>query len=320
MASKLQGLKVLQTPYKTIAHHEIRTDVLVPETPLSGKRPVIVRFHGGGLVMGDSLYLPFYPQWLTDLALAHGAIIISPNYRLLPEATTPQIFQDVADFWAYIHSPSLASLLASQSPPVEADLARVLVTGDSAGGLLCLSTALTYPRDVRVAVATYPLVDPGAPEFTTPRENPPLGQSVPESVYDDALAAAEGRPAESSVTSAARMDFMLAATQHGRLGGLYARGLEGAAPAERRVYFPPEALEAEGVRLPVGGVTILQGRDDSIVPVESVRRFVKRAREVVGDEGVRLAETDGEHGFDVALRYDGWLKGELKRAVDAWLE
>ncbi|EXU97421.1 hormone sensitive lipase like protein [Metarhizium robertsii] len=319
MASKLQGLKVLQTPYKTIAHHEIRTDVLVPETPLSGKRPVIVRFHGGGLVMGDSLYLPFYPQWLTDLALAHGAIIISPNYRLLPEATTPQIFQDVADFWAYIHSPSLASLLASQSPPVEADLARVLVTGDSAGGLLCLSTALTYPRDMRVAVATYPLVDPGAPEFTRPRENPPLGKSVPESVYDDALAAAEGGPAESSVTSAARLDFMLAATQHGRLGGLYARGLEDAAPAERRVYFPPEALEAESVRLPVGGVTILQGRDDSVVPVESVRRFVKRAREVVGDE-VRLTETDGEHGFDVALRYDGWLKGELKRAVDAWLE
>ncbi|KJK80744.1 hypothetical protein H634G_03893 [Metarhizium anisopliae BRIP 53293] len=306
MASKLQGLKVLQTPYKTIAHHEIRTDVLVPETPLSGKRPVIVRFHGGGLVMGDSLYLPFYPQWLTDLALAHGAIIISPNYRLLPEATTPQIFQDVADFWAYIHSPSLASLLSSQSPPVEADLARVLVTGDSAGGLLCLSTALTYPRDMRVAVATYPLVDPGAPEFTRPRENPPLGKSVPESVYDDALAAARGRPAESSVTSAARLDFMLAATQHGRLGGL--------------VYFPPEALAAEGVRLPVGGVTILQGRDDSVVPVESVRRFVKRAREVVGDEGVRLTETDGEHGFDVALRYDGWLKGELKRAVDAWLE
>ncbi|KFG81125.1 hypothetical protein MANI_014530 [Metarhizium anisopliae] len=319
MASKLQGLKVLQTPYKTIAHHEIRTDVLVPETPLSGKRPVIVRFHGGGLIMGDSLYLPFYPQWLTDLALAHGAIIISPNYRLLPEATTPQIFQDVADFWAYIHSPSLASLLSSQSPPVEADLARVLVTGDSAGGLLCLSTALTYPRDMRVAVATYPLVDPGAPEFTTPRENPPLGKSVPESVYDDALAAARGRPAESSVTSAARLDFMLAATQHGRLGGLYARGLEDAAPAERRVYFPPEALAAEGVRLPVGGVTILQGRDDSVVPVESVRRFVKRAREVVGDE-VRLTETDGEHGFDVDLRYDGWLKGELKRAVDAWLE
>ncbi|EFY85816.1 hypothetical protein MAC_08128 [Metarhizium acridum CQMa 102] len=104
MASKLQGLKVLQTPYKSIANHEIRTDVLVPETPLSGKRPVIVRFHGGGLVMGDSLYLPFYPQWLTDLALAHGAIIISPNYRLLPEATTPQIFQDMADFWTYIHS------------------------------------------------------------------------------------------------------------------------------------------------------------------------------------------------------------------------
>lgn len=62
MASKLQGLKVLQTPYKTIAHHEIRTDVLVPETPLSGKRPVIVRFHGGGLVSFPLSLSPFQHQ------------------------------------------------------------------------------------------------------------------------------------------------------------------------------------------------------------------------------------------------------------------
>lgn len=47
---KLEGFELLQAPYKTIKGHEIRVDVLVPRTAFTGKRPIIVRFHGGGLV------------------------------------------------------------------------------------------------------------------------------------------------------------------------------------------------------------------------------------------------------------------------------
>jgi acetyl esterase/lipase len=53
--SKIQGLTVLQTPFKTVDNQEIRTDILVPQTPFSGKRPVIVRLHGGGFVRIASL-------------------------------------------------------------------------------------------------------------------------------------------------------------------------------------------------------------------------------------------------------------------------
>lgn len=47
---KLEGFNIIQATYKTVGDHDIRTDILVPKTPSSGKRPVIIRFHGGGLV------------------------------------------------------------------------------------------------------------------------------------------------------------------------------------------------------------------------------------------------------------------------------
>lgn len=49
---KIENFDVLQTSYKTIKDHGIRCDILVPKTRThEGKRPVIVNFHGGGLVL-----------------------------------------------------------------------------------------------------------------------------------------------------------------------------------------------------------------------------------------------------------------------------
>lgn len=47
---KLSGFDLIQADFKKVQNHGIRADFLVPQTPLHGKRPVIVRFHGGGLV------------------------------------------------------------------------------------------------------------------------------------------------------------------------------------------------------------------------------------------------------------------------------
>lgn len=47
---KLDKFDVLQTSYKTVMDHGLRCDVLVPKARHEGKRPVIVNFHGGGLV------------------------------------------------------------------------------------------------------------------------------------------------------------------------------------------------------------------------------------------------------------------------------
>lgn len=48
--NKLNEFDVIQTIYKHVGDHGIRADFLVPQTAPTGKRPVIVRFHGGGFV------------------------------------------------------------------------------------------------------------------------------------------------------------------------------------------------------------------------------------------------------------------------------
>jgi hypothetical protein len=85
---------------------------------------------------GDSICAEWFPQWLLELAEAHNAVIISPNYRFLPEATGVEILEDVDDFWTWLHSDKLTALLGPQS--IELDFARVLAAGDSAGGLLSI--------------------------------------------------------------------------------------------------------------------------------------------------------------------------------------
>ncbi|KAJ5864890.1 uncharacterized protein N7529_006806 [Penicillium soppii] len=222
---KLAGLDLIQTTYKTVASHSIRTDILIPQNQHTGKRPIIIRFHGGGLVTADSLYMDFWPQWLTDLAIETNAIILSPNYRLLPSATSTQIYEDVEDFWAWVHSPALADLLAAHG--AEADLARILSAGESAGGLLSIALALAHP-EIRACTAAYPCVDLAAEAFNAPREVLPFGISqdkgLIEKTIEDVLKAGV---VESSIEEHERLVFMLALVQHGALGGLYERGTGG---------------------------------------------------------------------------------------------
>lgn len=60
---KLAGLDLIQATYKKVGDHEIRTDIFIPQKPFTGKRPVILRFHGGGLVQPQPQMQP--PSILT---------------------------------------------------------------------------------------------------------------------------------------------------------------------------------------------------------------------------------------------------------------
>lgn len=47
---KLVEFDLVQSHYKKVGDHEIRADFIIPHTECTGKRPLIVRFHGGCLV------------------------------------------------------------------------------------------------------------------------------------------------------------------------------------------------------------------------------------------------------------------------------
>lgn len=266
--------------------------------------------------------MSFWPHWLSDLALLHGAVIISPNYRFMPEATSAEIYDDIDDFWNWVHSSELAGLLAKHSTSTKLDLSRILTAGESAGGLLSVYLALAHPGEICASTAAYPWVDPASEGFTVPRAEPTFGQHIPQSVIPAFMETVKIGSVESDLVGEDRLKFMLAAVEHGQLGFMYARGSEGV-PRER--LYPMVRLAQPGVKVPRGGIVVLHGRQDSVVPLGDVERFVERAREATrglpGSEGVTLTVRDGEHGFDCSFRFEEpWVKEALKLAVEAWVE
>ena len=78
-------------------------DVYVAD-PVEPGSPVMVWVHGGGLRMGDkasSKDLASKPEYFTSKL---GFILVSVNYRLLPEGRCPTNVQDVADALAWVHN------------------------------------------------------------------------------------------------------------------------------------------------------------------------------------------------------------------------
>jgi len=49
-ATRFDSFNVYRTSYKQIGNHEIEVGILVPKDLKPGRHPLIVKFHGGGLV------------------------------------------------------------------------------------------------------------------------------------------------------------------------------------------------------------------------------------------------------------------------------
>ncbi|KNA04816.1 hypothetical protein SOVF_196210 [Spinacia oleracea] len=106
--------------------------IFLPNTPTintsTHKLPVVVYFHGGGFCIGSTTWLNYH-IFLGDLASLTGAIVLSIDYRLAPEYPLPIAYSDGCS--------SLEWLIKScyTEPWLQrADLSRVFLSGDSAGG------------------------------------------------------------------------------------------------------------------------------------------------------------------------------------------
>jgi acetyl esterase/lipase len=265
--------------------------------------------------------MDWLPIWLLELAKKHNAVIISPNHRLLPESTSPEVFTDIEDFWTWLHSSAVTELLATSSTPTQLDLDRILTAGDSAGGLLSICIGLAHADEIRATTATYPMVDMASEYFRTPTSSEPL-PDVPPSTVDDYLAQMDRSAIRSSAFLLDRFDLMVAAIYYGSLGQFYEYGAE---DAPRELRYPLKRLDQPDVKIPRGGIAILHGLQDAIVPVEQSEKFVAKAREVMkgkpGGDKILLTLREGDHGFDVEVPLEEkWLSSHLKVAVEVWLE
>ncbi len=74
-----------------------------------------------------------YAPWVMDYALAYEAVVVSPNYRLLPESSGLQIMEDLSDFWNWAQDDLQAFVSGRLDGGVEVDMSKILVQGESSG-------------------------------------------------------------------------------------------------------------------------------------------------------------------------------------------
>jgi len=109
--------------------------------------PGIYWIHGGGMITGDR----FGASDTLDLAQSHGAVVVSPEYRLAPEHPSPAPIDDC-----------YAGLLwfAEHAGELGVDPARLILAGGSAGGGLAAATALRLRDEGGPTIAGLILLSP----------------------------------------------------------------------------------------------------------------------------------------------------------------
>lgn len=316
--AKFEDFHVINKIYKTVNGHTIDLDILYPKTLPQARTPesacpVLLRFHGGGLVAGSSLYPPFFAPWMLQLIQRHSAVLVSPNYRLIPESTVQESIDDADDALEWVRR-ELAEVMLDEAS-IRVDVDRIMTAGDSAGGYLSLHIGLRHPHEIRAVTAAYPLVDAASPHFTGQYTKKVFNlPEVPKEAVLAHLKKIERRETEAIVSSDPFLErgaLMFGLVQHGLFGDLF--------PTHQRGLFPVLRLK-DGARFPRGGVLVWHGKQDSVVPVEGSLKLQEALKEHDPDLDLRLFIREGEHGFDHAANIDDpWTAEALSGCVTSWL-
>lgn len=143
--------------YKVVGDVKIEADVYRPDD--SAIRPVLAWFHGGALMMGHRRDVP--KQFL-DLAAKEGFVVVSFDYRLIPEAKLPEIIEDLKDAlnWVRTSGPSLFN----------ADPDKLVVAGGSAGAYLTMMSGFVVDPPPTALVSFWGFGDIDGEWTTTPNK------------------------------------------------------------------------------------------------------------------------------------------------------
>lgn len=110
--------------------------------------PIILFFHGGGMVMGS---IEAYDGVCRRLAQKSGAILVSASYRLAPECKFPAAADDA---WAALQ------WVSGNAASLGGDPDRLVVAGESGGGNLAAGCALRARDEGGPAIAYQVLINP----------------------------------------------------------------------------------------------------------------------------------------------------------------
>jgi acetyl esterase/lipase len=136
----------------------------------SGRDPVIIHLHAGGLIAGTPDMMAGASERISRQT---GAFVIAPDYRLAPEAPFLAALDDVYATFLWVHSHAVE---------LGINPARISVMGESAGGGLAAALSI-LARDqgtnfLRSQILLYPTLDIGVQFDATVPEDPLTGQFV----------------------------------------------------------------------------------------------------------------------------------------------
>ncbi|XP_038698283.1 probable carboxylesterase 17 [Tripterygium wilfordii] len=103
--------------------------------------PVMVYFHGGGFCIGSTTWVGYH-YFLGDFSVASQSIILSIDYRLAPENRLPIAYEDCYSSLEWLNHQA-----GSEPWLKQADLSRVFLSGDSAGGNIAHHVAVKAMRN-----------------------------------------------------------------------------------------------------------------------------------------------------------------------------
>lgn len=116
---------------------------------------------------GGGNYVHWFCDYKLDLAINANAITLIPMYRLMPEDRGSEIYADVNQWWEFYNKPEgltkwVQGCLQKHSLDVEQELLKIkgglLISGESAGGLLAVRSWLNGKVNVRVLYLQYPVL------------------------------------------------------------------------------------------------------------------------------------------------------------------
>lgn len=208
--------------------------------PRAASFPLVVYFHGGGMVIGD---LETHDPICRRISLEAAAVVVAVEYRKAPEFPFPCAVRDAIEAFRY---------LAGDWPEPGIDRSNLFVAGDSAGGTLAAVVAQEWARNKFAALSGQILIYPALDHTTISLSRHYLRSQFP--ITRDAISWYEGQyfsdeeqkhSVLASPALARDLDgFPPALVMTAGLdplrdeGEIYAGRLAQAAPLSRHVHYP----------------------------------------------------------------------------------
>jgi acetyl esterase/lipase len=123
--------------YRTVDGLELTYDLYLPQRAAKSPNghPIVIWFHGGGLLQGSKINLPTHFKQLAEQEHDEPIAVLTPDYRLAPQVSLPDILQDIDALLAHVRSDAFSRN--------GIDVDRIALSGGSAGGYLALIAGLT---------------------------------------------------------------------------------------------------------------------------------------------------------------------------------